>query len=123
MKAKFIFLIDRSGSMYGERIIKAKEALIIFLKSLPPNCEFNIISYGSDYKKMAEDSMPYCYASMDFAINYVNQMSADMGGTNIYKAIKEVVYDKQQKNSPDISLNVFLLTDGEDRPDEIIDLV
>jgi hypothetical protein len=58
--------------MDGERIIKAKEALIIFLKSLPPECEFNIVSFGSDYIKMAEDSMPNCYASMEFAINYVN---------------------------------------------------
>ena len=60
--------------MNGERIAKAKEALIIFLKSLPPECEFNIVSYGSDYVKMAEDLMPYCFESMEFAINYVNQM-------------------------------------------------
>jgi hypothetical protein len=34
-KGDYAFLIDRSGSMGGHRIEKAKEALILFLKSLP----------------------------------------------------------------------------------------
>ena len=34
-KGEFMFLIDRSGSMGGSRIQKAKEALILFIKSLP----------------------------------------------------------------------------------------
>ena len=34
-KGEFVFLIDRSGSMGGSRIEKAKEALILFIKSLP----------------------------------------------------------------------------------------
>jgi len=46
----FIFLIDRSGSMMYGRIEKAREALILFLRSLPASCKFSVISFGSDMK-------------------------------------------------------------------------
>ena len=36
-KGNYIFLIDRSGSMYGNRINMAKQSLIYFLKSLQEN--------------------------------------------------------------------------------------
>lgn len=45
---EFIILLDRSGSMtMGSRMALAREAAIFFVKSLPINSKFNIISYGS----------------------------------------------------------------------------
>ena len=46
----YIFLIDRSGSMSGSRIEKAKNALILFIQSMPANCRFSIISFGSQHQ-------------------------------------------------------------------------
>lgn len=45
----FVFLVDRSGSMGGDRIEKAKEALALFVRSLPIGCRFTVISFGSRY--------------------------------------------------------------------------
>lgn len=46
-KGEYLFLFDRSGSMDGPRIEKAKQALILFIKSLPTDSCFNVISFGS----------------------------------------------------------------------------
>jgi len=52
-KSEFIFVLDRSGSMgTGNRIEKAKESLIIFLKSLPVGSYYNIYSFGTSFKSM-----------------------------------------------------------------------
>lgn len=37
---KFFFILDRSGSMWGDRIKIAIDALKLFLISLPSDCEF-----------------------------------------------------------------------------------
>jgi hypothetical protein len=58
-KGEYIFFLDRSGSMGGERISKAKEALIIFLKSLPISSYFNIVSFGSQSELLFSQSQKY----------------------------------------------------------------
>jgi len=38
-----------AGSMNGDRIQAAQAALLVFLKSLPPGCYFNIVGFGSTF--------------------------------------------------------------------------
>ena len=46
----FIFLVDRSGSMsWTDRIKIARDALTLFMRSLPKNCTYSIISFGSRF--------------------------------------------------------------------------
>ncbi|CAD8149842.1 unnamed protein product [Paramecium octaurelia] len=122
-RGNYLFIIDRSGSMSGSRIKKAKEALILFLRSLPQDSEFNIISFGSQYQPLYEVSKRYTQEFLEQAILHVEKMEADMGGTEILTPLKSMVYDASYGKSKNTTLNVFLLTDGETSADPIIELV
>ena len=49
-KGRYIFLLDRSGSMQGAKINLAKEALAVCLQSLPAESEFQIVSFGTEFE-------------------------------------------------------------------------
>jgi hypothetical protein len=55
--------------MSGKKIIQARNALILFLKSLPEKSKFNIISFGSDFSAMFPSSMPYDDETLQKAIS------------------------------------------------------
>jgi len=42
--------------MSGKRIEMAKETALLFLFSLPEDCKFNVISFGSNFSKMFSES-------------------------------------------------------------------
>ena len=68
---QFTFIIDRSGSMCGSRIQLAKEALQMFIRSLPRESKFSIISFGSSYEPMnlrGKDTISYDDDTRDFAL-------------------------------------------------------
>ncbi|KAL1915035.1 uncharacterized protein VTP21DRAFT_7740 [Calcarisporiella thermophila] len=110
VRSELIFVIDRSGSMSERnKIRKAKEALTLFLRSLPSDCYFNIISFGSDYSSLYSESAPYSESTLNSAIAHVSSMDADMGGTEIHPAL-QFAFSKRRK---DVQTTVFVLTDGE----------
>ena len=47
---EFIFIIDRSGSMYGDRIDYLRNTLKELLMTLPPKSYYNIVSFGSNHE-------------------------------------------------------------------------
>lgn len=46
-RIEFIFLVDRSGSMGGNRIEMTKSVLLELMDKLPADSYFNIVSFGS----------------------------------------------------------------------------
>lgn len=108
LSRNIVFLIDCSGSMSGERIVQAKNALYFALSSLLIGDNFNIIAYGSDYKCFSDSIMGYNENSLNAARNWVNKLDADMGGTEIFNPIKHII-----KTQTTLTQDVILLTDGE----------
>ena len=53
------------------RIENAKEALMIFLKSLPADSDFNVVSFRSSSRKMFNSSVKYDETRLDKAINEI----------------------------------------------------
>lgn len=119
---EYIFVIDRSGSMSGENMDNAKEALLLFLKSLPADCYFNIISFGSKFSSLfSSGSQKYSEESLKMATTLQGKMAADFGGTEILKPLKHVFKKKLITGHP---RRVFVLTDGQvSNTNEVIGLV
>ncbi|XP_077334260.1 von Willebrand factor A domain-containing protein 5A-like [Lithobates pipiens] len=116
---EFIFVVDRSGSMdcpmnsepnAPMRIQSAKETLVVLLKSLPLGCYFNIYGFGSTFESLFMESMEYTQETLEAAVDKVNQMSADLGGTEILEPLKKIYKTAGRPKHP---RQVFIFTDGE----------
>ncbi|KAB7507309.1 von Willebrand factor A domain-containing protein 5A [Armadillidium nasatum] len=119
---EIILVVDRSGSMEGSKIVKAKNTLLLFLKSLPPGCRFNVVSFGSDFETLFESSSErYTESTLQKALELQKSMDADMGGTEIYEALRHV-YSKELV--PGYPRQIIVLTDGEVwNIDQLIELI
>ncbi|KAL3992055.1 large subunit ribosomal protein L37e [Sarotherodon galilaeus] len=118
---EFVFLMDRSGSMSNTRIRSAKDTLLLLLKSLPMGCYFNIYSFGSCYEHIFPKSVEYSQQTMKESLKKVEQMEANLGGTEILEPLKHIYSQPCIPNQP---RQLFVFTDGEVRnTKEVIDLV
>ena len=114
---EYIFIVDISGSMRGEKMDETKRAVIECLKQLDEGDKFNIVPFESNFKAMSIKSIEYNDENLKKAIDYVNNLQAS-GGTEILKPIKFALYEK------DVNKIVLLFTDGQvGNENEIIDFV
>ena len=106
----FMFIVDRSGSMWGNRIQMAKESLIYFLKSLPnTKSKFNIISFGSTYEKIFDNFVDITEENINNAIDISSKFDADLGGTELLQPLIYLENCLKNNNKP---TRIFILTDG-----------
>jgi hypothetical protein len=108
-RPEIVFICDRSGSMTGSKITALRNALKVFLKSLPVGTKFNICSFGSSYSFLWPKSASYSQASLDEAVAHVSKFDANFGGTEMYRPLEETI----KRRYADMSLEIFLVTDGE----------
>ena len=119
----FIFLVDQSGSMSGKPMELVKETLLEVIKSLKADSYFQLIGFGSDFKKYNEEPVELKKENVSNVINIIKDLKADMGGTNIINPLEDI-YNKSNYSKFNLSKNIFILTDGqvEDR-DKCIEII
>lgn len=81
-----LLVLDRSGSMDGEKFQQAQEALRYILKHLNPEDRFNIITFSTGVDTYAHNLRPAAEANE--AIPWVDRLRAE-GSTDINRALLE----------------------------------
>ena len=114
----YIFLIDQSGSMSGDRIQLCSKSLLLFLQSLIKGCYFQLIGFGSNFEYFSEEPLEYNKENVKKLMDIIKKLDASKGGTDLHKSLKDIfenpIYDKYNMNK-----HIFLLTDGEIENKEI----
>ena len=102
-------VIDCSGSMQGDSIEQAKQALEGILDALQPHDRVTLIAFGTTTSLLSDRLLPCNKTNLVKAKRFAKQLSANMGGTEIDKALNDAYAAVRDAESADI----FLVTDGE----------
>lgn len=85
-----------------------KRTLKKFLRSMPEDCKFNMISFSNSYEYFRPDSVVYNDESFTAADEWINRLNAS-GGTQLKETLNRVL---NAGWDPLRARNVFVLTDG-----------
>lgn len=102
------YVIDTSGSMYGESIRQAKAALQLAISRLRTFDKFNIIEFNSTSNVLFSDSRLASSKNTFIAKNFVSRLKAD-GGTEMKPALLAAF---NAKSDNEYIRQIIFLTDG-----------
>lgn len=108
VKREVTIVIDRSGSMRGEKMDQAREACRQVVEGLQDGEFFNIIDYSDSIASFSDKPVAKSKESMERARAYIAALTAN-GGTNIHDALLEAM---RQEPTPGTLPVVLFLTDG-----------
>jgi len=100
-----ILVLDRSGSMEGEKFQQAQDALSYILKHLNPEDRFNLISFSTSVETYNNSMQPV--EDLDSALDWVDRLSA-AGSTDINRALLEA----SELSDGERPTYLIFLTDG-----------
>jgi Ca-activated chloride channel family protein len=108
IKKTVLFVVDRSGSMSGEKIDQAREAAKFVINNLRTEDLFNVIVYDDHVESFRPELQRFNADACSAALGFVNGINAG-GGTNIDTALQTAL--QQMHAGADAPYLVFL-TDG-----------
>jgi Ca-activated chloride channel homolog len=108
LKREVILVLDRSGSMAGEKLEQVRGAALQVLEGLEDGEAFNILVYHEAVEAFAPQPVKKNAETMRAARAYLKGLRV-RGGTNIHDALVEAL---RQKPTPGCIPIVLFLTDG-----------
>lgn len=113
-----LFIIDISGSMSGEKISQAREAMLKILDDLRNHSAdtFNILIFDDRVETWRPSPTSTLGSEIDAARGFVQERLQSRGGTDIHKALMEgleLLLKEQQEKSCDTADIIVFLTDGD----------
>ena len=102
-------VIDCSGSMAGTSIAQARKATLEILNQLRPQDSFNVTFFGDDCTHVFPTLVLASAKNITYAWHRLETIDADMGGTEMQKALEAVF----SLGGIEGVATVLLITDGE----------
>jgi Ca-activated chloride channel homolog len=103
-----MIVIDKSGSMSGQKMEQAKNAAAFIINNLNSEDRFNMVVYESSVNLFQNKMIPYSPDAIRDALAYVKTISAS-GGTNINEALTRALSFTSAGARPQY---ILFLTDG-----------
>ena len=103
-------VIDRSGSMSGDRIVKAKEAAIFAINMLNENDTLSVVAYDNDAKVIIPSTK---VNNKQKLINLIKENIVAGGGTALFAGLSKGIYQVEKQLSEDNVNRIILLSDGQ----------
>ncbi len=107
-KKTVVFVVDRSGSMSGQKIEQARGAAKFVLNNLREGDLFNIVAYDSEVQTFRPELQRFDEETRKAALGFIEGVYAG-GSTNIDGALKAALGMLQDSDRPNY---VIFLTDG-----------
>jgi Ca-activated chloride channel homolog len=108
LKREVTLVIDRSGSMRGEKLAQVREAALQVLAGLDEGEAFNIILYNEGVEPFAPKPVRKSRGTIKDGTEFLEGMTA-RGGTNIHDALLEALKQPPAEGALPI---VLFMTDG-----------
>ena len=105
---RMLFVLDRSGSMSGEKMEQARAALKFAVEHLGKGDEVNVVDYGTTVSAFADTAVPVTATARKELLQYIEGIEA-LGGTHIHGALMRAL---EMTRGDERAEMIVFLTDG-----------
>lgn len=103
-----VFVLDKSGSMAGQKMEQAKKALQLCIANLNKEDRFELLPFSTEAQSLFGEVRPNTAENRQEASDFIDELSP-IGGTNIEEALQLALAAKKKDERP---FFIVFITDG-----------